>query len=307
MLERLSTTLCGATLALFLLFALRVPAFADDQTTPGNIETDAADLSDIFAGWAGVAAQARATQPDWSSPIATTTGMLEQRLRFDISREHSGNGTSTTLLDGGKGLDLIVSDSDEIQIAADPYDIRNSRTGKGALGGFNDWPFLRVEHRLASSPAGQDDYVLTAWLSVQAPSGITRLTSNAWTWGPTIAFGKGWDNFDVQGTVGASVPASHTAKLGDQIQTNVALQYHVLKVLWPEVEVNSTYYADGQRGGLNQVYLTPGVVIGRFPLGHALMFTFGAGYQVAVSPHYRASPLTPAYDHSLVLTTRLNF
>lgn len=149
--------------------------------------------------------------------------------------------------------------------------------------------------------------MLTAWLSAQAPSGIKKLTGNAWSWSPTLAFGKGWGDFDVQGTLGAVIPASHTAKLGHQIQTNLAFQYRVLKVLWPEVEVNSTTYTDGQRGGLNQIYLTPGVVIGRFPLGEALKFTFGVGYQVAVSPHYRASPLTPAYDHALILSTRFNF
>jgi len=79
------------------------------------------------------------------------------------------------------------------------------------------------------------------------------------------------------------------------------------KVLWPEFEVNWTYFADGQRGGLNQVYLTPGLVIGRFRLADGVMFTTGAGYQIAVSPHYRASPMTPAYSNAWVFTSRLNF
>ena len=38
----------------------------------------------------------------------------------------------------------------------------------------------------------------------------------------------------------------------------------IAPVFWPEMEVNWTYYANGQRGGLNQIYLTPGVVVGRF-------------------------------------------
>jgi hypothetical protein len=33
----------------------------------------------------------------------------------------------------------------------------------------------------------------------------------------------------------------------------------------------------------------------------------GAGYQIAVAPTYRASPLTPAYNNNWVSTTRLNF
>jgi hypothetical protein len=83
--------------------------------------------------------------------LVTTTGLLEQRLRFDVSGQNAGNGTNTTMVDGGKGLDLIVSDSNEIQIAAPPYDVRTTPTGHGAFNGFGDWAFLRGEQRLASS------------------------------------------------------------------------------------------------------------------------------------------------------------
>ncbi len=88
-----------------------------------------------IASWRALAAQVRANQPAWSSPLITTTGMLEQRFRFDASQQHAGNGANTTVVDGGRGLDLIVSNSNEIQIAAPPYDLRNTPTGKGAFTG----------------------------------------------------------------------------------------------------------------------------------------------------------------------------
>jgi hypothetical protein len=274
---------------------------------PADARADDGVVSSFVSAWARRAENARATQPAWSSPLVTTTGLLEQRLRFDFSEQHAGNGANTSVIDGGRGLDLIVSDSNEIQIAAPPYDVRTTPTGKGALSGFGDWTFLRLEQRLASSPASGGNYVLTVWLQIQAPIGIGPLTSSAWSWLPTVAFGKGWGDFDIQGTIGAVLPASHTDALGHQIQTNIAFQYHLLNVLWPQVEVNWTYYADGQRGGLNQVYLTPGVVIGRFALAKGLLFTCGVGYQTAVAPSYRPSPLTPAYDHAWLFTSRLNF
>jgi len=302
------------------------PSSIQDQPSvaapPSSIENQPSvpapriDVDGVAAYFTAAAARARATQPSWSSPLVTTTGLLEQRVRFDIDYQHSGNGTNTTLLDNGKGLDLIVSDTNEIQITVPPYYIRtgvaaSSPKGKPILpiAGFGDWPFLRVEQRLASSPESDGNYVLTAWLQVQAPSGIEALTSNAWTYLPTLAFGKGWGPFDIQGTIGGVIPASHTNTLGHQIQTNIAFQYHVLDVLWPEIEVNWTYYTDGQRGGLNQVYLTPGLVIGRFSLSteRYLKFTFGLGYQVAVAPDFRAKPLTPAYNHAFLFTSRLNF
>ncbi len=279
-----------------------------------DTQVDADAISAYFAAWSDRVAHVRATQPHWSSPIATTTGLLEQRVRFDVDQEHSGNGTDTTLLDGGKGLDLIVSDSNEIQIAAPPYYFRSgapAATPKGkpiaSLAGYGDWTFVRLEQRLASSPDSDGDYVLTAWLQILAPSGIERLSNESWQYLPTLAFGKGFGDFDVQATVGGVLPASHVNVIGHQIQTNVAFQYHIRPVFWPELEVNWTYYADGARGGLNRVYLTPGIVVGRFALNDALQFTFGVGYQVAVAPPYRASPLTPSYDHAWLVTTRLNF
>jgi len=268
---------------------------------------DAKAVSNFIAAWQARAAQVRANQPAWSSPLITTTGMLEQRFRFDVSEEHAVNGADTTVLGGGRGLDLIVSNSNEIQITAPPYDIRNTSTGKGSFSGFDDWAFLRVKQLLASSPASGGNYFITAWLQIQAPTGIAPLTSNAWTYLPTLAIGKGWGDFDIQATVGGVLPASRVATLGDQIQTNVAFQYHLMKVLWPEFEVNWTCYADGQRGGLNQVYLTPGLVIGRFRLADGILFTTGIGYQIAVAPNYRPSPMTPAYSNALVFTSRFNF
>lgn len=284
--------------------AAKPQAQVPDPMTP---MMDTATVSNFIAAWQARAAQVRDNQPAWSSPLIMTTGMLEQRFRFDVSEQHAGNDANTTVLDGGKGLDLIVSNSNEVQMAAPPYDIRNAPSAKNSFSGFGDWAFLRVKQQLATAPASGGDYFVTVWLQLQAPTGIAPLTSTAWTYLPTLAFGKGFGDFDIQATVGGVLPSSDVAMLGDQIQTNVALQYHLLKVFWPEFEVNWTYYVDGQRGGLNQVFLTPGLVIGRFRLADGVAFTSGVGYQIAVSPNYRPSPLTPAYANAWVFTSRFNF
>jgi hypothetical protein len=264
------------------------------------------ELSDILGSYSESHTEVRASQPAWSSPLVTTTAMLEQRLRFDVEQQHSGNGADTTELDGSRALDLIIGDSNEIQMAIAPYEFRNT-PGSRNHSGFADGSVFRFEQRLASSPASGDDYVMTAWLQVQAPAGIETFTNGAWVLQPTLAVGKGWGNFDIQATVGALLPTSNASTLGNQVQSNVAFQYHVGQVFWPELEVNWTYYDGGQRNGLNQIYLTPGLVVGRFDVDEALKFTFGFGYQTAVSPDYRPKPLTPAYDHAWILTSRLNF
>jgi hypothetical protein len=56
----------------------------------------------------------------------------------------------------------------------------------------------------------------------------------------------------------------------------------------------------GTRAGLNQVFLTPGIVFGRFPIHDRIGLTFGAGYQVAVTHE-------PIYNHAVILTARMPF
>ena len=128
---------------------------------------------------------ARASQPEWSSPIVTTTALMEQRLRLDMDQQHSGNGVDTSVLDGGRGLDLIVSPTNEIQIALPPYEIRTSTPTSKALAGYGDWAFLRMEQRLFGANKDDGDYVVTAWLTLQAPTGIKSLTSASWSLQPT--------------------------------------------------------------------------------------------------------------------------
>ena len=287
---------CLVVVALLLITPSQ-PARADSAASAGG----------ILAYLDQSASEARNSQPEWSSPIATTTGLMEQRLRLDFDQEHSGNGADTTLIDSGKGLDLIVSPTNEIQLAVPPYEIRDATANTKPIAGFGDWAFLRVEQRLASAPADQGDYVVTAWLQVQAPTGIKSLTSSAWSLQPTFAFGKGWGAFDIQGTISGTLPLSRVGELGQQIQSNTAFQYRLSNVFWPELEVNWTYYPDGPRAGLNQIFLTPGLAVGRLDLGAGLKFTLGLGYQVAVAPAYRAKPLTPAYGDGWLFSTRVNF
>jgi hypothetical protein len=314
----------GKAATLWLLFPMAgvlpdatwQPAWADslDPTPPlqspaaAPVRADAGEVAAYLDAWASRVAAARESQPEWASPLVTTTGLLEQRLRFDVALQHAGNGARTVMLDGGRGVDLIVAEDTEIQIAAAPYVIRtNGGIGQETLSGFADWPFLRLEHRLAGSPASEGNYVLTAWLQIQAPAGIQPLTNHAWVFQPTIAFGKGWGAFDVQGTAAASLPSDHVAVLGHPVITNIALQYRLFGMFWPEMEVNWTYFPDGLHGGLNQVYLTSGMVMNGIKLDNDVRLSFGVGYQKAVSPPYRERPLIPAYDHAWLFTARTNF
>jgi len=74
----------------------------------------------------------------------------------------------------------------------------------------------------------------------------------------------------------------------------------VLKKLWPEVEVNATFWPDGTNDGNKQVFLTPGIVLGRFPIRNRLGFTVGGGVQIAATHFHQ-------YNHNWILSLRLPF
>jgi len=113
---------------------------------------------------------------------------------------------------------------------------------------------------------------------------------------------------DIQATVGTPLPTSNFDKLGAQLSTNVAFQYHLLKYLWPEVELNDTYWFNGVRGGLNQVFLTLDAIIGPYPVpGTRAKAALVVGHQTALTPHPILNPLTPLYNHSWQFAVRLFF
>ena len=287
-----------------LAASLAPPAYADPTTTDapaGNA------ISEYFAHWFDRVREAQESQPHWMTPLVTVTPRLEQEVRADFYIESLGNGASVTSFGNGKGLELIPTTTNELLLNVPTYE---ERYNVKPASGFGDYPFILVKQRLLSANEQNGNYIITAFLGVQAPTGIKAFTNNIYVITPTIAGGKGWGDFDVQATVGVAVPVSHESTVGTSVLTNAAFQYHFLKYFWPEVEVNWTWWADGLRGGKNQVFITPGIIFGRFNLGvgERVNAIFGFGYQQAVSPKLTKQPeLTPLYDHAWVVTARVSF
>ena len=262
-------------------------------------------LSDYFANWFNRVDEAQATQPHWITPLVTVTPRLEEEVRYDQLWQTLGNQATIDNYDGGKGLELIPTTTNEVIFNAPPYEVRD--TVKPASG-WGDWPFILVKQRLLSANEEQGNYILTAFLSAQAPTGAEAFTNHAWLITPTIAGGMGFGDFDFQATFGASLPTSDYSTLGTAFATNVAFQYHFANYFWPELEFNDTYWSGGERSGKNQLFMTPGVVLGRFPLGGRAKLIVGVGYQVALGPAQILKPvLTPTYNHEWIVSARIAF
>ncbi|MDE3135125.1 MAG: hypothetical protein KGL59_00995 [Acidobacteriota bacterium] len=278
--------------ALLLLLAGVVSA----QASPRH-KKRAEEKQKSKSGWWSRVAHVRATQPHWITPLATVTPLLEQEFRFDEIRQPGPNGAVTWNSFAGKGLELIPTEHIEVITGVPAYLDRGANSA--AQSGWDDFPML-VKYRMLSSPAHEGNYVLTAFFGATFPTGTNGNGAGKVVFKPAIAFGKGWGDFDVQGTFGASLPAGTWQRLGTPLALNTAFQYHVLGRFWPEVEVNSTAWPNGALSGKKETFLTPGVVVGRLPFWGRVGLTVGAGMQIAVTHFHRS-------NHNLILTIRFPF
>jgi hypothetical protein len=100
---------------------------------------------------------------------------------------------------------------------------------------------------------------------------------------PTFAAAKGIGSWDIQGTIGANLPATGANLLGRVIVFNTAVDYRIKGKIWPMLEQNSLFWSGGPLDGKKEVFLTPGVVLGSFPLAERLHLSVGGGLQIAAA------------------------
>jgi hypothetical protein len=282
-------------------------ANAADATAPIAAPSAPADpIFAYFAGWQDRVEAAQASQPHWMTPMTTVTPRLEQEYRFDLSQQYLQNGAQIDNYGGGKGLELIPTTTNEILINVPNFE---HRANVKAATGFADGNFVTIKQRLLSANEENGNYILSAFLGFQAPTGITAFTNQpAWIVTPTLAGGFGWGDFDVQATMGYTLPTNNLHAVGTSLVSSATLQYHFGEYFWPEFALNDTQWTSGERAGRNQLLVGPGIVFGRFQIYKRVKLSFGISYQLAVVPdHAIAEPLTPTYNHALILSMRMTF
>jgi len=157
-----------------------------------------------------------------------------------------------------------------------------------------------LKFRVSSAERTEGNYLVTLILAATAPIGSHRYGAGEAVVTPTIAFGKGWRRFDVQSTLGVNLPAGDAAKLGRQLLWNTAFQYKTAWRLWPELEANSTFYTTGKYAGETQLFLTPGLGIGRAHLAGRFRMSSAVGVQIAATQFH-------TYNHRWMISTRVSF
>jgi hypothetical protein len=249
-----------------------------------------------FADWFARVDKSKDEQPHWVTPLATTTPRLEEEYRYDQLWQPNSKGVTTDNYDGGKGLELIPFEKVEVIFNLPPYLDHNSPS---AVNGFGDIAFL-VKYRLLAANEQHGNYILTAFLGWSLPTGDHANGALHAVVTPTIAYGKGLGDFDAQGTFGVAFPVADTNIVGRSYLWNNAFQYRMMRKFWPEVEVNSTFFQQGDHDGMKQTFVTPGLVIGRLHLYKRVGLTIGGGYQIAAT-HFHTN------NHNAIFTVRFPF
>lgn len=284
--------------------AMTVTCRADETNAPAADTSAAKGVSASDSGtgpiseWLAMVAHTQAEQPHWAPPIGISSPCLQQVFRYDITQQSLKGGRTLTIFGSGKGLEFIAAEDLQFIVGVPPWETQNTTPDKN---GWGDETFL-MKYRLAAANEQDGDYVVTAFMGMTVPNGGNNYSAKHFTFTPTLAFGKGWGDFDFQSTINFTVPDNGFARggAGTPLVMNGVAQYRIAKYFWPEVEANYTWWPDGVHEGLNQLYITPGLVLGRFPIWGRLAAAVGAGCQVAVTQN--------ALTHrNLILSMRMMF
>jgi hypothetical protein len=273
--------------------------------------------------WIDTVNASQAAQPHWMTPMVTVTPRLEQELRWDFYDQKNGTGSQGNgqrlLSDGGPGgprVEVIPTYDTEIILAAPP--VISASGPRGTQTSPGDWPAFLAKYRFISANEENGNYIVTGFFQMSVPNGYgAGISNNVLVAQPTLAWGKGWGDFDIQSTISVQVPVdsyfcksancgaapktgSVVSNFGDPVLWNTTFQYHVFQYFWPAVEVNYEFWPNGTHAGLNQVLLTPELILGRFALAPRQNLIIGAGYQIAVTNN-------PVVHDNFVASVRFTF
>jgi hypothetical protein len=252
--------------------------------------------NDWVHSWLRKVDEVRANQPHFVSPIVTTHVLLVQQFRYDMSwQQDPAGGTVTSNYGASRGLEIIPTTRLEVGFFPPSYLVHQSKTPDG----FTDFSW-QVKFRAFSATEHKGDYFVGFFLGGSFPTGDTPNGLGHTILSPTFAAAKGLGPVDIQSTIGANLPTSGTNTLGRTIVFNTAVNYRIKGKIWPMIEQNSLFWSGGTLDGKKEVFLTPGLVLGSFPLAERLHLTIGGGAQIAATQFHQ-------YNHRWILSVRFPF
>jgi hypothetical protein len=240
-----------------------------------------------------------ALQPSWIVPLVEADPRLVQVVRASFSNEYTAARAETVNYGDGRGITYILSDRFEFDYLVPPYIQHNVAT---SIDGLGDTSVLG-KVRIASGDAGHGNYALGALLGHTFATGTYKNGAATDCWAPTLAGGRAFGRFDVQSSLGGSLPTGRITAQGRSIGWNALMQARGTRSVWFEMENNATFYFAGSHDGKMQNFITPAAfyVMRRkgWEAAHPFLI-FDGGMQIATSNLH-------TYNHNLISEARLLF
>lgn len=254
----------------------------------------------FFSKWENRVRKTSSKQPGWAVPVIAPHSGIVQLVRTDFVRQYTSTHFLTLNYDNSRGFNFIPYYNTEIDINLPPYIAHNNPKVVDGAGDFS----MVLKYRLLASNAEQHNYMASFQVAGVGATGSYKNGGARNSINPTLITGKGFGKFDIQSSLGGTLPTGSITTIGRTIVWNTVGQYKVGKIFWPEVEVNSTFYNRGPNGGKNQTFVTPGLMVSKLKFRKdpkdRLALVFGAGMQIATSSYHN-------YNHGLVVTSRITF
>jgi hypothetical protein len=254
----------------------------------------------LFSNWQDRVRATSAKQPGWAVPVIAPHSGIVQLVRADFVRQYTSTHFLTLNYGNSKGLNLIPYYNTEIDINLPPYIQHNNPKAPDGAGDFS----MVAKYRPFSGNEKHGNYSVSFQVAATGATGSYKNGTARNTFAPTLIGGKGFGRFDIQSSLGGTLPVGSAHTIGRTIVWNTVAQYKLGKIFWPEVEVNSSFYHLGPNDGKNQTFVSPGLMVSKIKFRpesrDRLALVFGAGMQIATSTYH-------AYNHGLVFTSRITF
>lgn len=239
-----------------------------------------------------------AVQPTWMGPLIQTDSRLAQAVRVSVSNSYAP-GEHTVNYGNSHGVGLIVGDRIQLNLQPPPYMQNHSATFKN---GFSD-SVEEVKFRIASGNAEHGNFTVTAYLAYSFPTGSHLNGQRSGASNPLLAAGRAFGRFNVQSTLGGTLPTGKIAEQGRSIEWNALAQVQATGHVWLDVENNATFNYGGPYDGKTQNFITPAAfyMVRRKDWGpRHPVWVLNAGMQIATSGFY-------LYNHNLISEMRMLF
>lgn len=263
-----------------------------------------------MGGWAAMAQQSfaqrlvghnsamTALQPALVTPLVEADPRLIQYVRASFSNAYTAAGTETVSYGNGRGGGVIVGNRVEFDFLPPAYVQHNS----SAVDGLCDTS-VAGKVRIASGNSEHGNFDVAALLSHSFATGTYKNGAATDSWTPTIAAARSLGRFNVQSSLGGTMPTGKIAAQGRSIAWNALTQAHATAHVWFEVENNATFYVGGAHDGKMQNFVTPAAfyVLRRkeWRPTHPFLI-FDSGMQIATSGFH-------TYNHNLISEVRVLF